>query len=79
MDIFTTLVRTCKKLYVSTYAYLRDCLTHRRSMPRSPSESSRLRGYSFTTSRSTLRLYAAYTVRSRSTMAGRVCNSTISR
>lgn len=33
MDIFTTLVQTCKKLRVSAYAYLRDRLTRRYAMP----------------------------------------------
>ena len=33
MDIFTTLVQTCKKLGISAYAYLRDRLTHRHAMP----------------------------------------------
>jgi hypothetical protein len=33
MDIFTTLVQTCKKLHISAYAYLRDRLTRRYAMP----------------------------------------------
>jgi hypothetical protein len=33
MDIFTTLVQTCKKLGVSAYAYLRDRLSRDRRMP----------------------------------------------
>jgi hypothetical protein len=32
MDIFTTVVQTCKKLGVSAYAYLRDRLSGRRAM-----------------------------------------------
>jgi hypothetical protein len=34
MDIFTTLVQTCKKLGVSAYAYLRDRLLQARKIPR---------------------------------------------
>jgi hypothetical protein len=34
MDIFTTLVQTCKKLGVSAYAYLRDRLLQAREIPR---------------------------------------------
>ncbi len=33
MDVFTTLVQTCKKLGVSAYAYLRDRLSRRHEMP----------------------------------------------
>jgi len=33
MDIFTTLVQTCKKLGISAYAYLSDRLTRRDAMP----------------------------------------------
>jgi hypothetical protein len=33
MDIFTTLIQTCKKLGISAYAYLSDRLTHRYAMP----------------------------------------------
>ncbi len=33
MDVFTTLVQTCKKLDVSAYAYLRDRLSRRHEMP----------------------------------------------
>ena len=33
MDIFTTLVQTCKKLRISAYDYLRDRLTRRYAMP----------------------------------------------
>jgi len=33
MDIFTTLVQTCKKLGVSGYAYIRDRLSGRRELP----------------------------------------------
>jgi len=33
MDIFTTLVQTCKKLRVSAYDYLRDRLSRRYAMP----------------------------------------------
>ena len=33
MDIFTTLVQTCKKLHVSAYDYLRDRLSRRHAMP----------------------------------------------
>jgi hypothetical protein len=33
MDIFTTLVQTCKKLGISAYAYLRDRLRRRDAMP----------------------------------------------
>ena len=33
MDIFTTLIQTCKKLGISAYAYLRDRLTRRYAMP----------------------------------------------
>jgi len=33
MDIFTTLIQTCKKLGISAYAYLGDRLTHRYAMP----------------------------------------------
>jgi len=33
MDIFTTLVQTCKKLHVSAYDYLRDRLSRRYAMP----------------------------------------------
>ena len=33
MDIFTTLVQTCKKLHISAYAYLSDRLTRRYAMP----------------------------------------------
>ena len=33
MDIFTTLVQTCKKLGVSAYEYLRDRLSRRFKMP----------------------------------------------
>ena len=33
MDIFTTLVQTCKKLGVSGYAYIRDRLSGRRKLP----------------------------------------------
>jgi len=33
MDIFTTLIQTCKKLRISAYAYLRDRLTRRYAMP----------------------------------------------
>jgi len=32
MDIFTTLIQTCKKLRISAYAYLRDRLTRRYAM-----------------------------------------------
>lgn len=34
MDIFTTLVQTCKKLGVSAYAYLRDRLSQANQLPR---------------------------------------------
>ena len=34
MDIFTTLVQTCKKLEVSAYAYLRDRLAQANQIPR---------------------------------------------
>jgi hypothetical protein len=34
MDIFTTLVQTCKKLEVSAYAYLRDRLAQANQLPR---------------------------------------------
>jgi len=33
MDIFTTLIQTCKKLRISAYAYLSDRLTRRYAMP----------------------------------------------
>jgi hypothetical protein len=33
MDIFTTLVQTCKKLGVSGYAYIRGRLSGRRELP----------------------------------------------
>jgi hypothetical protein len=33
MDVFTTLIQTCKKLRISAYAYLRDRLTHSYTMP----------------------------------------------
>jgi hypothetical protein len=33
MDIFTTLIQTCKKLRISAYAYLTDRLTRRYAMP----------------------------------------------
>jgi hypothetical protein len=33
MDIFTTLVQTCKKLGVSAYSYIRDRLSGRRALP----------------------------------------------
>ncbi len=33
MDIFTTLIQTCKKLGISAYAYLNDRLTRRYAMP----------------------------------------------
>ncbi len=33
MDIFTTLIQTCKKLHISGYAYLRDRLTSRNAIP----------------------------------------------
>jgi hypothetical protein len=33
MDLFTTLIQTCKKLGISAYAYLSDRLTHRYAMP----------------------------------------------
>jgi hypothetical protein len=33
MDIFTTLIQTCKKLGVNAHAYLSDHLTRRYAMP----------------------------------------------
>jgi hypothetical protein len=33
MDIFTTLVQTCKKLGISAYSYIRDRLSGRRALP----------------------------------------------
>ena len=45
MDIFTTLVQTCKKLEVSAYAYLRDRLAQANQIPRLATLIQRLRGY----------------------------------